>query len=88
VVVGIGASAGGLDAFRKLLAALPPDSGMAFYPCPAPQSTHESMIVDLLAAHTSMVVRHALPFPIMIRKRAGRLIAARKGAQQNIKFRP
>ena len=29
-VVGIGASAGGLDAFRKLLKAIPEDSGMAY----------------------------------------------------------
>ena len=29
-VVGLGASAGGLDAFRRLLAALPAGSGMAF----------------------------------------------------------
>jgi len=29
-VVGIGASAGGLDAFKKLLKAIPEDSGMAY----------------------------------------------------------
>jgi hypothetical protein len=29
VIVGIGASAGGLEAFRLLLGALPPDTGMA-----------------------------------------------------------
>jgi len=29
-VVGIGASAGGLEAFRKLLTALPADTGIAF----------------------------------------------------------
>ena len=29
-IVGIGASAGGLDAFKALLAAIPPDTGMAF----------------------------------------------------------
>jgi two-component system CheB/CheR fusion protein len=29
-VVGIGASAGGLDAFKKLLTAMPSDSGIAF----------------------------------------------------------
>jgi two-component system, chemotaxis family, CheB/CheR fusion protein len=58
-VVGIGASAGGLEAFRKLLAALPPDSGMAFVLVQHLDPTHESMMVDLLAGHTSMVVRQA-----------------------------
>jgi chemotaxis response regulator CheB len=29
-VVGIGASAGGLEAFKQFLKALPPDSGMAY----------------------------------------------------------
>jgi two-component system, chemotaxis family, CheB/CheR fusion protein len=58
-VVGIGASAGGLDACRKLLAALPPDGGMAFILVQHLDPTHESMMVDLLAGHTSMVVREA-----------------------------
>ena len=29
-VVGVGASAGGLEAFKKLLQAMPPDAGIAF----------------------------------------------------------
>jgi two-component system CheB/CheR fusion protein len=58
-VVGIGASAGGLDACRKLLAALPADSGMAFILVQHLDPTHESMMVDLLAGHTPMVVRQA-----------------------------
>jgi two-component system CheB/CheR fusion protein len=29
-IVGVGASAGGLDAFKKLFGALPADSGLAF----------------------------------------------------------
>jgi two-component system, chemotaxis family, CheB/CheR fusion protein len=29
-IVGIGASAGGLDAFKRLIKALPDDTGMAF----------------------------------------------------------
>jgi len=35
-VVGIGASAGGLDAFKKLLKAIPENSGMAYITRAAP----------------------------------------------------
>ena len=58
-VVGIGASAGGLDACRKLLAALPADNGMAFILVQHLDPTHESMMVDLLSSHTSMLVLQA-----------------------------
>ena len=58
-VVGIGASAGGLDACRKLVGALPADNGMAFILVQHLDPTHESMMVDLLADHTSMTVRQA-----------------------------
>jgi two-component system CheB/CheR fusion protein len=47
-VVGIGAAAGGLEAFRKLLAARPADTGIAFVPIAHLDPTHESMMVDLL----------------------------------------
>jgi two-component system CheB/CheR fusion protein len=59
-VVGIGASAGGLDACRKLLGALPPGNGMAFVLIQHLDPTHESMMVGLLASHTSMTVRQAV----------------------------
>jgi two-component system, chemotaxis family, CheB/CheR fusion protein len=59
LVVGIGASAGGLDACRKLLSALPANNGMAFIFVQHLDPTHESLMVDLLAGHTSMVVRQA-----------------------------
>jgi two-component system CheB/CheR fusion protein len=58
-IVGIGASAGGLDACKKLLGALPKNNGMAFILIQHLDPTHESMMVDLLAGHTSMVVRQA-----------------------------
>lgn len=58
-VVGIGASAGGLDAFRKLLAALPADTGIAFVLIPHLDPTHESMMVDLLGRDTTMKVAQA-----------------------------
>ncbi len=58
-MVGIGASAGGLDACRKLLDALPPGNRMAFILVQHLDPTHESMLVDLLATHTSMTVAQA-----------------------------
>ena len=58
-VVGIGASAGGLDACKRLLAALPADSGMAFILVQHLDPTHQSMLVDLLADHTAMAVIQA-----------------------------
>src|SRR5690242_4006366 len=59
LVVGIGASAGGLDACRKLITALPAGNGMAFILVQHLDPTHESMMVDLLAGHTPMTVRQA-----------------------------
>ena len=58
-VVGLGASAGGLDAFRRLLAALPAGTGMAFILIQHLDPTHASMMVDLLAGHTPMTVQQA-----------------------------
>ncbi len=58
-MVGIGASAGGLEACRKLIDALPPANGMAFILVQHLDPTHESMMVDLLAGHTTMPVRQA-----------------------------
>ena len=58
-IVAIGASAGGLDACRKLLAALPANSGMAFILVQHLDPSHESMMADLLAGNTAMPVLQA-----------------------------
>lgn len=58
-VIGIGASAGGLEAFQKFFDALPPDSGMAIILIQHLDPTHQSMMVELLAGHTPMTVQHA-----------------------------
>ena len=58
-VVGLGASAGGLDAFRRLLAVLPAGTGMAFILIQHLDPTHASMMVDLLAGHTPLTVQQA-----------------------------
>lgn len=55
-VVGIGASAGGLDAFKKFFHAMAADSGMAFVLVQHLDPTHESMMVDLLTKYTAMKV--------------------------------
>src|SRR5271165_2722695 len=55
-IVAVGASAGGLDACRKLLGALPAANGMAFSIVQHLDPSHDSMLVDLLAGHTSMPV--------------------------------
>ncbi len=54
--VGIGASAGGLDACRGLFAHLPSDTGMAFIVVLHLDPTHESHLRELLARSTEMPV--------------------------------
>jgi two-component system, chemotaxis family, CheB/CheR fusion protein len=54
--VGIGASAGGLDAFTEILRALPPDTGMAFVVIQHLDPTHASMLPEILGRATSMPV--------------------------------
>ena len=55
-VVGIGASAGGLEAFKRFFCAMPPDSGMAFVLIPHLDPTHRSLMVELLSRQTAMKV--------------------------------
>ncbi len=58
-VVALGASAGGLDAFRRFLEAAPADSGMAYVLIQHLDPTHESMMAELLAGRTLMPVQQA-----------------------------
>ena len=58
-VAGIGASAGGLEALRALLAALPPDLGMAFVLIQHLDPLHDSLMAGLLSSHTTMPVTPA-----------------------------
>ena len=55
-VVGIGASAGGLDAFKKLLKAIPEDSGMAYVLVQHLDPSHESLLQELLQKVTNIPV--------------------------------
>jgi two-component system CheB/CheR fusion protein len=58
-VVGIGASAGGLEAFRLLLADLPADTGFAFVLIQHLDPTHESSLGEILGRETRMPVADA-----------------------------
>ncbi|HSN98230.1 MAG TPA: chemotaxis protein CheB, partial [Candidatus Nanopelagicales bacterium] len=55
-VVGIGASAGGLESAARLLATIPPRSGLAFVLVQHLDPNHESLLVELLSRATSMPV--------------------------------
>ncbi|MEO6547533.1 MAG: chemotaxis protein CheB [Ferruginibacter sp.] len=55
-VVGIGASAGGLDAFKKLLKAIPENSGMAFVLVQHLDPARDSMLPELLQKVTRVPV--------------------------------
>src|SRR3546814_1713014 len=54
LIVGIGASAGGLEAFKTFFANMPSDSGMAFVLIQHLAPDHESMLVELLGQATEM----------------------------------
>jgi two-component system CheB/CheR fusion protein len=58
-IVGIGASAGGLEAVSDLLAALPSRCGMAFVLVQHLDPAHESLLTELLAKKTAMPVAQA-----------------------------
>lgn len=59
LVVGIGASAGGLEACRRFVRALPGETGMAFVLIQHLDPSHESMMADLLAGNTDLLVCQA-----------------------------
>jgi len=58
-VIGIGASAGGLEAFGKLLSSMPVDTGMAFVLIQHLDPTHASNMVEILRRFTKMQVHEA-----------------------------
>src|SRR5579863_2281977 len=65
-IVGIGASAGGLDAFTRLLQHLPADTGMAFVLVQHLDPDHPSALTHLLSRATAMPVREAADkLPVM-----------------------
>ena len=56
-IVGIGASAGGLETLQALFANMPADANIAFVIIQHLSPQHKSLMVELLAKHTPMPVR-------------------------------
>lgn len=55
-IVGIGASAGGLEAFIKVFRKMPTDTGMAFVLVQHLDPTHDSMSVDIISRETQLKI--------------------------------
>ncbi|MDZ4808277.1 MAG: chemotaxis protein CheB [Bacteroidota bacterium] len=63
-IIGIGGSAGALNAYKALLDAMPPDTGMAFVIISHMNPTAHSLLAKILQRHTKMsviVASEALP---------------------------
>ncbi|MDT8281595.1 MAG: PAS domain S-box protein, partial [Gammaproteobacteria bacterium] len=58
-IVGIGASAGGLNAFKTFFSHMPDNSNMAFVLVPHLDPNHQSLMVELLTKHTAMPICEA-----------------------------
>ncbi len=56
-VVGVGASAGGLDAFKQLLKAVPENSGMAYILVQHLDPAHDSILAEILQKFTRIPVQ-------------------------------
>jgi two-component system, chemotaxis family, CheB/CheR fusion protein len=59
IIVGIGASAGGLESLKEFFDAMPSRSGMAFVVIQHLDPDHTSYMADILGQHTQMQVRQA-----------------------------
>lgn len=55
-IVGVGASAGGLEALQRFFDHVPPEGDLAFVVIQHLSPAHKSLMVDLLARHTTMAV--------------------------------
>jgi len=60
LIVGIGASAGGLDAFRSFFSEMPADSGMAFVLVQHLDPDYNSALAEILGEYTAMPVVKAV----------------------------
>jgi len=93
-IVGIGASAGGVEALEQFLKAVPADNGMAFVIVTHLPPNYDSMMAEILGRATKMPVFHArdgelvlpqqvhvLPSSATLTIREGRLRLRRIGAE-------
>ena len=58
--VGVGASAGGLDALKKFLSNIPKTSGMAFIIVQHMDPTHKSGLFNILSHYTQLKVSEVI----------------------------
>ena len=65
-IVGIGASAGGLEALTELFQGLPANTGMAFVVVQHLAPTHESMLAEILSRSTKMPVMQVHDEPAVL----------------------
>ena len=66
LIVGIGGSAGALNAYKAFLDAMPPDTGMAFVIISHMNPTASSQLVKILSRHTKMTVMVAsMAMPVL-----------------------
>jgi two-component system CheB/CheR fusion protein len=59
LIVGVGASAGGINAFKAFFATMPPDTGMSFVLVQHLDPDHESALVPIISGYTTMPVHLA-----------------------------
>jgi two-component system CheB/CheR fusion protein len=59
LIIGIGASAGGLDAFRDFFSNISKDTGMAFILLPHLDPNHQSLMTPLLSTRVNLPVKEA-----------------------------
>ena len=69
LVVGIGASAGGLAAFRSFFDNMPADTGMAFVLVQHLDPDHKSLLADLLRSHSAMEIVDAQDRALLVPNR-------------------
>ena len=59
IVIGIGASAGGLEALQQFFNCMPPNSGLSFVVVQHLSPDYKSLMADILGKHTEMAVYQA-----------------------------
>ena len=59
MVIGIGASAGGLEALQQFFGCMPPNSGLSFVVVQHLSPDYKSLMADILGKHTEMAVYQA-----------------------------
>lgn len=100
-VVGIGASAGGLDSLEKLFRSMPDRTGLAFVVIQHLSPDYKSMMVELLSKYTHMAIRQAeddmyaqadtvylIPPKVSLKIAGGKLRLSRRSGQTHVLHLP